>query len=1044
MPQKKPFDRNAADIDPEKIRAENPYGIGADIVHHLLLKGFCLVGASHDNAKLDAARAEVDEVFRNDLLRPPPVEIVDGLLGEQGSSSSAFLSGPLAPKEEQTGGPCIAELDGYLQQTSLSLSNFDRRLGFESCGRSGLLLIQGGDDWGFETKLVEAECESWLRLFRGARILVLYFLGPGEASMELTPIGADEDTEPVEVITKPGCTLFIRCDCLSHKHYPLTNNYSLAFWILALGEVQETPVLNSLNSWANRQFQVLKDLELEDTAALQDRDIPREWMRELHHRYRGPSTAAIRGLAAHQPGTHTGVEFIRCLLPGSDFITRVPYDRWNHDLYYDADPDCWRASTAATDGHYMITRTCVQHAGFIDGLGLFDNKLFQISPMEAKGMDPQQRHILETCYEALNHAGMRKKDVLGKYVGIITGSCHPEWAFVEHERGGAFDSGQALMANRISFILGAMGPSCAIDLEMASSSMVTQMAAEMVVPKTLRWKESGGNSIASVANGVYMNFTPALWPRMGRLMNPIGRTMTFDESGLGYVRGEGIGSLCVRASSEQIDGVTLTSEDHAEGYLVGWFSSNNGRRAGLAAPCGPAQIETICESLRLAGCADVDVDAMECHGEGSVLADSVEAWSVEKALRSGARGKEEPLMLGAVKTQVGAQCEAAGMAQIFKAILSMQQSSTAPTLHLKVINPQLDFSESGLLFTNEALKFHYQSAFHGILARGHGGTNVHLLAWGAHRHEEDSGDSQVAQTHERSIAYWPSGGGQLDLECVAETGYSIIGSWTQWERLEAMHHTGDGVWTFTVILGANNFETFQIFMDGDYEKALHPGKSKAEAGTPVYGPSKPDWNSSWLIDGRSSWNAFEAQQANGAESGSADGLAWFEVGSRDKGAPGQQYQVKLLISGKYRVVTWDKVEQVQIEDRTTATCIEGKYYITGSFNDWDLQEMSRGDKPGHFIAEVGPLKEAGGQFQIVRNKDWEQVFYPSDGGFSIWGPDDQGYGYNWCLNGTVGNMFRVHFERTWEDGEDMRSISWTDVESGAQAKLPEPGPDCNS
>ena len=28
-------------------------------------------------------------------------------------------------------------------------------------------------------------------------------------------------------------------------------------------------------------------------------------------------------------------------LPGSDFVTDIPYHRWDHEVYYDSDPNCW-------------------------------------------------------------------------------------------------------------------------------------------------------------------------------------------------------------------------------------------------------------------------------------------------------------------------------------------------------------------------------------------------------------------------------------------------------------------------------------------------------------------------------------------------------------------------------------------------------------------------------------------------------------------------------------------------------------------------------
>ena len=34
-----------------------------------------------------------------------------------------------------------------------------------------------------------------------------------------------------------------------------------------------------------------------------------------------------------------GVSF--STVAGSDFVTDIPYHRWDHELYYDSDPNCW-------------------------------------------------------------------------------------------------------------------------------------------------------------------------------------------------------------------------------------------------------------------------------------------------------------------------------------------------------------------------------------------------------------------------------------------------------------------------------------------------------------------------------------------------------------------------------------------------------------------------------------------------------------------------------------------------------------------------------
>lgn len=69
------------------------------------------------------------------------------------------------------------------------------------------------------------------------------------------------------------------------------------------------------------------------------------------------------------------------------------------------------------------------HTGnFISNPGAFDNKFFNISPREAKTMDPQQRILLHTAQEALEDAGYvpdatksYRRGGFGCYIGAATG-----------------------------------------------------------------------------------------------------------------------------------------------------------------------------------------------------------------------------------------------------------------------------------------------------------------------------------------------------------------------------------------------------------------------------------------------------------------------------------------------------------------------------------------------------------------------------------------------------------------------------------------------
>ena len=65
-----------------------------------------------------------------------------------------------------------------------------------------------------------------------------------------------------------------------------------------------------------------------------------------------------------------------------------------------------------------------------------------------------------------------------------------------------------------------------------------------------------------------------------------------------------------------------------------------------------------------------------------------------------------------------------------------------------------------------------------------------------------------------------------------------------------MEDEGDGVYGYTVTLGDNCWELFQIWLDGDETQVLHPGQPKAPKGAAVEGPDAVGGASHWLIDGR--------------------------------------------------------------------------------------------------------------------------------------------------------------------------------------------------
>lgn len=283
----------------------------------------------------------------------------------------------------------------------------------------------------------------------------------------------------------------------------------------------------------------------------------------------------------------------------------------------------------------------------------------------------------------------------------------------------------------------------------------------------------------------------------------------------------------------------------------------------------------------------------------------------------------------------------------------------------------------------------------------------------------------------------------MDQDMLPEKTYYIVGSFNRWGDCLPMEREGDGSYGFNMILGENRFEQFQIWLDGDSKKVLHPGWQKAGADSPVYGPSDDEVSNglNWIIDGRGSvqevWvpapQAIESEttvtlRRDVDDMGNEFVLQQRTLPTADVGKPGDRYRVRLHTLGKWRTVKWTKLETLAINDKLVTT-EAGKYFIVGSWGDWSFQEMTN-DGDGKFSIEVKLLRP-GSEFQLVRDMDWFQVFYPAtpqgNGQEYIVGPRDGGHGLNWFIDGKIGETYRIEFERKVEAGRESKKVSWARI-----------------
>eukprot|EP00820_Chromera_velia_P004139 Cvel_3424.t1-p1 / transcript=Cvel_3424.t1 / gene=Cvel_3424 / organism=Chromera_velia_CCMP2878 / gene_product=Erythronolide synthase, modules 3 and 4, putative / transcript_product=Erythronolide synthase, modules 3 and 4, putative / location=Cvel_scaffold137:112354-129164(+) / protein_length=4811 / sequence_SO=supercontig / SO=protein_coding / is_pseudo=false len=423
---------------------------------------------------------------------------------------------------------------------------------------------------------------------------------------------------------------------------------------------------------------------------------------------------AVVGAACRLPG---GIDslgaFWDLLMNYGDAISEVPRSRWDVDDYYDPDPDA---------DHKMYVR----EGGFIDCAEMFDASFFRIGPSEAKAMDPQQRIMLEVAFESLHSAGYTKESLMRQQVGVFVGCCANDWYQVCAAQGlhistySATSSSPSILSNRISYIFGIHGPSCTVDTACSSSLFAVDFALHHL---------RNGTCVAAAAGGVNLILAPSVTIAFckARMMAPDARCKTFDAAANGYVRGEGCGAVTLKLLS------TAQQQENSIYALVrGSAVNHGGRAASLTAPNAPAQQKVLMSALRSGGLVPADLDFLEAHGTGTALGDPIEMGAI-KAVFSSSREMDHPLIVGALKTNIGHLEGAAGIAGMLKLILSLMYKTAPPNLHFTKLNPHIDLEGFNVALPTEPMMLQKSAAaagkpiLAGVSSFGFGGANAHVI-----------------------------------------------------------------------------------------------------------------------------------------------------------------------------------------------------------------------------------------------------------------------------------------------------------------------------
>ena len=418
---------------------------------------------------------------------------------------------------------------------------------------------------------------------------------------------------------------------------------------------------------------------------------------------------AIVGIGCRFPGgVHGPDSFWELLTTSHDAICRVPASRWDADSFYDPDPEKLGA---------IYTR----EGGFVEGAEMFDADFFGISRREALSLDPQQRWLLEVSWEALEDAGIPPGTLAGAPVGVFVGITCTDYArrlsrTDLSQIDAYFATGNMLnaAAGRISYALGLEGPSIAIDTACSSSLVAVHLACQ-----SLR----SGESRAALAGGVNLILSPegSIAACRARMLAPDGRCKTFDAAANGYGRGEGCGIVVLKRLSD-----ALADGDLPYACIRGSAVNQDGASSGLTVPNGPSQTRLIRQALSSARIEPRQVSYLETHGTGTALGDPIEYRAAVASYTTGAP-RERPLILGAVKANIGHLEAAAGIAGLIKAALALRRHTVPPQIHFLKPNPNIPWQELPATIPTEAVRLAKEDRFAAVSSFGVSGTNAHVI-----------------------------------------------------------------------------------------------------------------------------------------------------------------------------------------------------------------------------------------------------------------------------------------------------------------------------
>lgn len=423
----------------------------------------------------------------------------------------------------------------------------------------------------------------------------------------------------------------------------------------------------------------------------------------------GNHDVAIIGMAGQFPDAPNLETFWQKLVEGEDMMSTFTVEE-----------------LSLNEKQLLQQQDYVLRGGKVSGTHKFDSAFFEYPLQDAELMDPQSRLLHQHCWHALEHASYVPSHFAGQ-IGVYLGASsrhNRDWmrraeqrvAFEQLSDTMSFETlaDRDFIATRIAYAMNLNGPAVTVQTACSTGLVAVHTAVQAIRTGDCEIALAGAAAVGAIKQGYYR--------QSGMMLSESGVCRPFDAAADGTIFTEGVGVVVLKSLVQ-----AQADNDNILAVIRGSAINNDGhQKVGYLAPGVSGQVKVIEQAYQDAGVSPDSVSYIETHGTGTQIGDPIEVKALGRVL--GNRLAPD-CRLGAVKGNLGHTEAAAGMAGLFKTVLSLQHKCVPATLHYRQANSQIDFASLPLTVNDQ--NWGWQGAMEplraGVSAFGIGGTNAHLI-----------------------------------------------------------------------------------------------------------------------------------------------------------------------------------------------------------------------------------------------------------------------------------------------------------------------------